>query len=154
MVVFGIFANKIIGFNQFQLLKFSHQKVLESDVEDFDNLITELIRVLALYAANNEARLLVLRANGKSFSAGADLNWMERVAQYSFDENKLDAEQLAELHLLHNCVASARLETCTTTTAAPATATIRFARLVNFRLQLICNGVIATVHMFLLTIVS
>ena len=62
-----------------------------------DALIAELIRVLGLYAANSEARLLVLRANGKSFSAGADLNWMQRVAQYSFDENKLDAEQLAEL---------------------------------------------------------
>ena len=41
-VLFGIFAYKIIGLNQFQLLKFSHQKVLESDFEDFENLITEL----------------------------------------------------------------------------------------------------------------
>jgi methylglutaconyl-CoA hydratase len=39
----------------------------------------------------------VLRANGKSFSAGADLNWMQRVAQYSQAENKADAENLAEL---------------------------------------------------------
>ncbi len=62
-----------------------------------DSLIAELIRVLGIYANNTEVRLLVLRANGKSFSAGADLNWMQRVAQYSVDENKQDAEQLAEL---------------------------------------------------------
>jgi methylglutaconyl-CoA hydratase len=62
-----------------------------------DTLIAELIRVLGDYATNADVRLLVLRAHGKSFSAGADLNWMQRVAQYSFDENKQDAEQLAEL---------------------------------------------------------
>jgi methylglutaconyl-CoA hydratase len=62
-----------------------------------DTLIVELIKVLALYKANPQSRLLVLRANGKSFSAGADLNWMQRVAQYSQAENKADAENLAEL---------------------------------------------------------
>ena len=62
-----------------------------------DSLIAELNRVIALYAANPAVRLLVLRANGKSFSAGADLNWMKRVAQYDFAENKQDAEALAQL---------------------------------------------------------
>ena len=62
-----------------------------------DALITELIKVLALYKENPQSRLLVLRANGKSFSAGADLNWMQRVAQYTQDQNKADAENLAEL---------------------------------------------------------
>lgn len=62
-----------------------------------DALIAELIKVLALYKTHAQSRLLVLRANGKSFSAGADLNWMQRVAQYSQDQNKADAENLAEL---------------------------------------------------------
>jgi len=62
-----------------------------------DGLIAELIKVLALYKTHPHSRLLVLRANGKSFSAGADLNWMQRVAQYSQAENKADAENLAEL---------------------------------------------------------
>jgi methylglutaconyl-CoA hydratase len=62
-----------------------------------DALIAELIKVLALYKAHSQSRLLVLRANGKSFSAGADLNWMQRVAQYTQAENKADAENLAEL---------------------------------------------------------
>lgn len=62
-----------------------------------DLLIAELIKTLKLYEQNSKTRLLVLRSTGKSFSAGADLNWMKRVAQYSFAENKQDAEQLAEL---------------------------------------------------------
>ena len=62
-----------------------------------DSLIAELNKIIAFYAANPAVRVLVLRANGKSFSAGADLNWMKRVAQYDFAENKHDAEALAQL---------------------------------------------------------
>jgi methylglutaconyl-CoA hydratase len=62
-----------------------------------DLLIAELIKTLKIYEQHPKTRLLVLRANGKSFSAGADLNWMQRVAQYSQAENKADAENLAEL---------------------------------------------------------
>ena len=62
-----------------------------------DLLIAELIKTLKIYEQHPKTRLLVLRANGKSFSAGADLNWMQRVAQYSQAENKADPENLAEL---------------------------------------------------------
>ena len=41
-VLFGIFAYQIIGFNSFQLRKFSHQDALETDIQDFKNLIFEL----------------------------------------------------------------------------------------------------------------
>ena len=44
-----------------------------------------------------EARVIVLAANGKSFSAGADLNWMQRMAKYSREENLRDATALANL---------------------------------------------------------
>ena len=44
-----------------------------------------------------EARVIVLAANGKSFSAGADLNWMRRMATYSREENLRDAMALAGL---------------------------------------------------------
>jgi len=40
---------------------------------------------------------MVLQARGKSFSAGADLNWMKKMAGYAYDENKHDAEQLANM---------------------------------------------------------
>jgi methylglutaconyl-CoA hydratase len=42
-------------------------------------------------------RVVVLAAEGKSFSAGADLNWMKRMARYSEAENLRDAMQLAGL---------------------------------------------------------
>jgi methylglutaconyl-CoA hydratase len=44
-----------------------------------------------------QARAVVLAANGKSFSAGADLNWMRRMAKYSREENIRDAMALAGL---------------------------------------------------------
>ena len=53
----------------------------------------------AFTAASKDAavRAVVLRANGKSFSAGADLNWMKRMAAFSEAENLADAKRLAEL---------------------------------------------------------
>jgi len=40
---------------------------------------------------------MVLRANGNSFSAGADVAWMERMANYSHADNVRDARALAEM---------------------------------------------------------
>ncbi len=62
-----------------------------------DKLITEFICTLQELEANPQVRLLILAANGKSFSAGADLGWMRRMADYSHEENLQDALQLAEL---------------------------------------------------------
>lgn len=56
-------------------------------------LTAELLRVDGLA----QARVVVLAANGKSFSAGADLNWMKRMARYSREENLRDAAALAGL---------------------------------------------------------
>jgi methylglutaconyl-CoA hydratase len=42
-------------------------------------------------------RVVVLRAAGRSFSAGADLDWMRRVADYGFEENVADAFSLADM---------------------------------------------------------
>ncbi len=62
-----------------------------------DALIAELIQRLAELATDDSVRLVVLRAEGKSFSAGADLNWMRRMADYDEAQNLADAMQLAEL---------------------------------------------------------
>lgn len=62
-----------------------------------DLLIGDLLRRLAEVEADPRIRVLVLRAAGRSFSAGADLNWMQRMAGYSRDENHRDALQLAAL---------------------------------------------------------
>jgi len=62
-----------------------------------DALIAGLIAQLEQVEADPGIRVLVLRANGKSFSAGADLNWMRRMATHDFEQNQADALQLGQL---------------------------------------------------------
>jgi len=62
-----------------------------------DHLIGELIRAFNSAGENPDVRIVVLRAEGKSFSAGADLNWMRRMADYTHEENLKDARILADL---------------------------------------------------------
>jgi methylglutaconyl-CoA hydratase len=62
-----------------------------------DQLIAELTAELARLAEDPGARVAVLTGSGKSFSAGADLNWMRRTATYGEAENLADARALAKL---------------------------------------------------------
>lgn len=62
-----------------------------------DALIAELIEVLERLDQDDSVRALVLTGAGKSFSAGADLGWMKRMAQASEEENRQDSLQLARL---------------------------------------------------------
>jgi methylglutaconyl-CoA hydratase len=48
-------------------------------------------------AADSDARLVVLAADGASFCAGADLAWMQRAAQLTPEENRADAARLAAM---------------------------------------------------------
>jgi enoyl-CoA hydratase/carnithine racemase len=60
-----------------------------------DQLILELMNVLRDLEQKPQVRAVLLTANGASFCAGADLQWMKRMAAASQDENLRDAEQLA-----------------------------------------------------------
>lgn len=62
-----------------------------------DKLIGELTEAFVAMENNAEVEVVVLRAEGKSFSAGADLNWMRRMADYSWEENYQDSQALATL---------------------------------------------------------
>lgn len=62
-----------------------------------DVLINELNLTLQETDRDARVRVVVLQSNGVSFSAGADLNWMRRMATASEAENKADALKLAEL---------------------------------------------------------
>ena len=62
-----------------------------------DSTIATLITSLEEIAKNKDTRVMILKANGKSFSAGADLDWMKRMASYSYEENLRDANALANL---------------------------------------------------------
>jgi methylglutaconyl-CoA hydratase len=60
-------------------------------------LIAELTRALAALDADPGVRVVVLAGQGKSFCAGADLNWMQRMAGYGHAENLADAGALANM---------------------------------------------------------
>lgn len=62
-----------------------------------DLLIAAMTTQLRALESDPLVRVVILAAAGKSFSAGADLNWMKRMAQYSEAENLRDARALAEL---------------------------------------------------------
>ncbi|HEY5899481.1 MAG TPA: enoyl-CoA hydratase/isomerase family protein [Burkholderiales bacterium] len=62
-----------------------------------DNLIGELTRIFGDLDKDASTRVVVLGGNGPAFCAGADLNWMKRMAGYSYEENVRDARALAEM---------------------------------------------------------
>ncbi|WP_235727501.1 enoyl-CoA hydratase/isomerase family protein [Kangiella shandongensis] len=62
-----------------------------------DQLIEDLTNAFRRLEANPSVEVVVLQAEGKSFSAGADLNWMRRMADYTWEENYKDSQGLAEL---------------------------------------------------------
>ncbi|MCW5588871.1 MAG: enoyl-CoA hydratase/isomerase family protein [Legionellales bacterium] len=60
-------------------------------------LIREFNRQLTTIQQDDTLRAVILKANGKHFSAGADLVWMQTAKDYSLEENLSDAMELAEL---------------------------------------------------------
>lgn len=69
--------------------------------EKFNALNAEFIaELLSRFKAINEkkdVRLFVLRARGKNFCAGADIEWMKASANLSYEENLTDAKYLADM---------------------------------------------------------
>lgn len=62
-----------------------------------DSLIASLTAAFTALGGADDIRAVILEAEGKSFSAGADLGWMKRMAGYSFEENLADARALATM---------------------------------------------------------
>ena len=69
-----------------------------------DEVIAELTQAFVQQGNQADVRAIVLMAEGPAFCAGADLNWMRRMADYTRDENLADAEKLAfMLRTLYEC---------------------------------------------------
>ncbi|WP_100641678.1 enoyl-CoA hydratase/isomerase family protein [Alteromonas facilis] len=64
----------------------------------FDDIMISELRQCFDRASNEPtARALILASKGKSFCAGADLGWMQRMASYTYEQNKADAGELAAM---------------------------------------------------------
>lgn len=69
-----------------------------------DEVIQELKAAFESVGARDDVRAVVLAAEGPAFCAGADLNWMRRMADYTREENVADAGQLAAmLKTIYDC---------------------------------------------------
>ena len=59
--------------------------------------ILELTETFDRIKTDESVRVVVLTGKGKSFCAGADINWMREIIHYSFDQNLKESLQLAEV---------------------------------------------------------
>ncbi|WP_136419677.1 enoyl-CoA hydratase/isomerase family protein [Herbaspirillum sp. ST 5-3] len=62
-----------------------------------ETTIAEITQAFRELGQNEAIRAIVLAASGPAFCAGADLNWMKKMAGYTYEENRADAMQLAEM---------------------------------------------------------
>ncbi|WP_323122691.1 enoyl-CoA hydratase/isomerase family protein [Burkholderia alba] len=69
-----------------------------------ETMIAELTAAFGGFDANEAIRAVVLASKGPAFCAGADLNWMKKMAGFSDDENRADARLLARmLEAIYRC---------------------------------------------------
>jgi methylglutaconyl-CoA hydratase len=69
-----------------------------------DEVIAEVMAVFAELGRRDEVRCVVLGGRGPAFCAGADLNWMQRMASYTREQNLDDATALARmLEIVYGC---------------------------------------------------
>ena len=69
-----------------------------------EKLMKELTDCFITLSKDKDTRVIVLTGNGKSFCAGADLNWMKSMAKYSKEENIKDSNLLLDLYeSIYNC---------------------------------------------------
>jgi len=69
-----------------------------------DTTIAELTRVFEDFASEPDLRAVMLGGHGSAFCAGADLNWMRAMADFSWEQNHADAQALANmLWAIYSC---------------------------------------------------
>ncbi|NQW68973.1 MAG: enoyl-CoA hydratase/isomerase family protein [Betaproteobacteria bacterium] len=69
-----------------------------------EGLISELQEIFTTLGSDDCCRVIVLQANGKTFCAGADLNWMKSMANFTKEENLADSRKMAlMLNTIYAC---------------------------------------------------
>jgi methylglutaconyl-CoA hydratase len=64
-----------------------------------DELVTLITDTFSELAARDDVRAIVFGGSGKSFCAGADLNWMKRMVRYTREQNLEDARAVGRMYL-------------------------------------------------------
>lgn len=62
-----------------------------------EHLIAEITNLFQKLDKDNDVKVVVLSGEGKNFSAGADIDWMAKMADAGFDENLADAKKLSAM---------------------------------------------------------
>jgi len=60
-------------------------------------MLLDLLDAFAKLGKDDDVRVVVLTGEGKSFCAGADLNWMREIIKYSYQENLAESNKVADL---------------------------------------------------------
>ncbi len=62
-----------------------------------DTMLAELVDILEAVDGNTDLRVVIFTGEGKSFSAGADLNWMKKMVDYTYEENLQDSVMISKV---------------------------------------------------------
>ena len=87
-----------------------------------DTLIAELTKTFRRLDADKSVRAVVLMGNGPAFCAGADLNWMKRMAGYNEEQNLEDARALAAMLRTLDRLGKPTMRACTARLSRAASA--------------------------------
>jgi methylglutaconyl-CoA hydratase len=69
-----------------------------------EEMLSNITQIFEDLGSRDEIRIIVLTGTGPSFCAGADLEWMRRVATFDRDQNLVDAERLATMfYTIYHC---------------------------------------------------
>ena len=96
------FKNILITKDGYQLTIWLNRPEVHNAMNDM--MIAELTDAFIEIYALNDIRVVILRGKGKSFCAGADLNYMKGIAGFGHDENVKDGKRLADLfYTIYKC---------------------------------------------------
>lgn len=94
--------NELLSERHGQVFVITLNKTAKHNAFD-DALLQQLLLSLQQAITDNNVRVIILKANGKHFSAGADAAWMQKMVHYSEEENIADATVLAQvMYTLYN----------------------------------------------------
>lgn len=62
-----------------------------------DVMIRELTEAFSFFGKNGTYRAIILKAEGNAFCAGADLEYLQKLSQFTFEQNQEDSRNLMKL---------------------------------------------------------